>query len=223
MSVSPEQFNRRSFVYPRLVEAGAEFVERGDCAVAQRVPGGAEAPLGLIDLSPLVRTGVKGPAARAYLEGRDWPVPEANNDAARHASGALVLRLGDNELVILSDPRADDAAVRELEAAIPGAGAWHVPRRDANCWFLLHGEPAVDCLAKLCGVDLRAPAFPPGRIAQTSVARLNAIVCRDPAMAAPAFHLLADSGSAAWFRDALLDAMDEFGGAVAGLDRLAGD
>ena len=223
MSVSPEQFNRRSFVYRRLVEAGAEFAGRGDCAVAGHVPGGQEAPLGLIDLSPLVRSGVKGPAARAYLEGRDWPVPAASNEAARHAGGALVLRLGDNELVILCDPGGDESALRELEAAIPGAGAWHVPRRDANCWFLLHGEPAVDCLAKLCGVDLRPSAFAPGSIAQTSVARLNAIVCRDPAIDAPAFHLLADGASAEWFFDALLDAMGEFGGAVAGLDRLAGD
>jgi len=223
MSVSPEQFARRSFVYPRLVEVGAEFTAHDDCAIASRIRGGEDAPLALVDLSPLMRTGIKGPRARAWLDESEWPVPEANNTAARHASGALVLRLGDNELLILCDPRDPDRTVQELEAAIPGAGAWSVPRRDSYCWFLLHGKAAVDCLAKLCGVDLRGTAFPPGAVAQTSVARLNAIVCRDPESAVPAFHLLADSASSIWFWDALLDAMAEFGGAPAGLERLAGE
>lgn len=221
MSTTPEASSRRSFVYPQQIEAGAEFVERGDCAVASRIPGDDELPLALIDLSPLMRTGVKGPGTREYVAGRDWPVPEVNNTAVRHTSGALVLRLGDNELVILSDPTGDDGPVRELEAAIPGSGAWHVPRRDGHCWFLLHGSAAVDCLAKLCGVDLRPSAFEPGAIAQTSVARLNAIVCRDPAIETPAFHLLADSASAAWFHGVLLDAMHEFGGGMAGIARLS--
>lgn len=223
MSVSPEQFNYRSFVYPRLVEAGAEFVEHGDCAVAGHVPGGADAPLALVDLSPLPRVGVKGTRARAWLVEYGWPVPETNNTAAQHAEGALVLRLGDNELLVLCDPRTDGMAVHELEAAIPGDGAWHAPRRDSYSWFRLEGDAAVACLAKLCGVDLRPEKFAPGAIAQTSVARLNAIVCRDPAAATPAFHLLADSASALWFWDALLDAMTEFGGAAGGLDRLSRD
>ncbi len=223
MTLQPEQFNCRSFVYPRLVEAGAEFVARGDCAVASRIPGDDELPLALIDLSPLMRTGIKGPRARAYLEEREWPVPETNNTAVRNGAGALVLRLGDNELLVLSDPHGDDGPVRELDAGMPGAGAWRVPRRDSHCWFGLHGDAAVECLAKLCGVDLRPPAFAPGTIAQTSVARLNAIVCRDPATAKPAFHLLADGPSAPWFHDALLDAMGEFGGGAAGLQRLRAD
>lgn len=221
MSTTPEAFTRRSFVYPELVAAGAEFVERGDCVVASRIPGDDELPLVLIDLSPLMRTGIKGKRARAYLEERDWPVPEVNNTAVRTDDGALVLRLGDNELLVLADPLGDDRAVRELEAGIPGGGAWHAPRRDSHCWFGLHGEPAIDCLAKLCGVDLRPSAFAPGAIAQTSVARINAVVCRDPAIEAPTFHLLADSASARWFLDALLDAMGEFGGGSAGTRRLS--
>ncbi|MDX1609539.1 MAG: hypothetical protein R3225_05405, partial [Halofilum sp. (in: g-proteobacteria)] len=210
----------RSFVYPRLVAAGAEFVERGDCAVASRIPGTQDAPLQLVDLSPLMRTGIKGRRARRHLTDAGGSVPEANNTAVRAADGTLVLRLGDNELLLLSDPRGDDEAVHGLEAGIPGAGAWPVPRRDSHCWFLLRGAAATDCLAKLCGVDLRAAAFAPGAVAQTSVARLNAIVCRDPDDDTPAFHLLADSASALWFWDALLDAMAEFGGGPAGLDSL---
>ncbi|MDZ7829937.1 MAG: hypothetical protein U5K33_10765 [Halofilum sp. (in: g-proteobacteria)] len=217
MSTQPEQFNRRSFVYRRLVEDGAEFVERGDCAVAERIPGGADAPLRLVDLSPLFRTGIKGPQARDAAADAGWPVPEANNTAVPGPGESRVLRLGDNELLVLSGPSGDDAPVRELENGIPGAGAWQVPRRDSHCWFLLEGESAVACLAKLCGVDLRPEHFPAGQIAQTSIARLNGVVCRDPDDSRTSFHLLADSASATWFRDVLLDAMGEFGGRPAGL------
>lgn len=218
MTIAPEQFNRRSFVYPRLVEAGAEFEQRGDCAVATHVPGGDTAPLRLVDLSPLMRTGIKGPKAREYLQAQGWPVPEANNTTRVTDDGDLVLRLGDNELLLLSNPAAEEAAmVAALEADAPGAGAWPVPRRDSHCWFVLQGAAVVECLAKLCGVDLRAEHFPAGQVAQTSVARLNAIVVRDPGGDGDRFHLLADSASANWFWDVLLDAMNEFDGAAAGL------
>ena len=74
--------------------------------------------------------------------------------------------------------------------------------------------------AKLCGVDLRVDHFPDLAIAQTSVARSNAIVIRDDLGATPTFHLLGDSASAAYMWDVLLDAMAEFEGAPVGLKAL---
>ena len=222
MSLRPEQFHRRSFVHPRLVAAGAEFAERADSAVAVTFPGNPAPPLGLADLSPLPRTGVKGPRALAWLAEQGWPVPAAANEAAATDADDLVLRLGDREALVLAAPGGSGKAVRDLEAAIPGAGAWHVPRRDSHCSFLLQGEEAVPCLAKLCGVDLRPAHFRAGAIAQTSVARLNAVVCRPPRDTnGRSFHVLADSASATWFWDTLLDAMAEFGGAPLGIDDLA--
>ncbi len=218
MSITPEQLDRRSFVYPRLVAAGAEFTERSDAAVAVRYPHTDAPALGLMDLSPLARTGVKGPNALACLEEQGWPVPARNNAASPTSAGGLVLRLGDREALVLPPIGGGDADIRGLDAAIPGAGAWHVPRRDSHAWFALRGADAVDCLAKLCGVDLRERSFEPGAIAQTSVARITAVVCRDPGSTTPMFHLLADSASAIWFWDALLDAMQEFGGAPLGID-----
>lgn len=221
MTVTPEHYNRRSFVYRRLVAAGATFAEAVDTAVATAYPDSPTPALGLVDLSPLPRTGVRGPRALAWLgEQAGWPVPEVSNQSAATGDGALVLRLSAGEAVIVPGIGSDGNAVRELHDSIPGAGAWQVPRRDSHCWFVLRGDTAVDCLAKLCGVDLRPGPFPPGSIAQTSVARLNTVVCRDPVASAPTFHLLADSASAVWFWDALLDAMQEFGGGPLGIDEL---
>lgn len=218
MSIAPEQYNRRSFVYPRLVAAGARFVAIGDAAVADAFPDAANPALGLVDLSPLPRTGLKGPRALAWVQERGWPVPEQNNRAQQATNGSLVCRLSDRELLILADPASAPSAhgqdVCALERDAPGVDVWSVPRRDSHAWFVLRGAHAVDCLQKLCGVDLRDDTFPPGMIAQTSVARLNTVVCRDPHAG---FHLLADSASALWFWDALLDAAGEFGGGPMGL------
>lgn len=221
MSIAPEQYNRRSFVYPRLVSAGAHFADIGDAAVAAAYPDHPDPALGLIDLSPVPRTGLKGVRVLTWLQEQGWPVPAQNNVAERADDGSLVLRLADRELLILAAPdgamRGQDQPIGRLEAAIPGEGVWLVPRRDSHAWFALRGPDAVACLQKLCGVDLREAHFPPGAIAQTSVARLTAVVCRDPASEVSEFHLLADSASAVWFWDILLDAADEFGGGALGL------
>lgn len=221
MSILPEQFNRRSFVYPRLVAAGARFVGVGDAAAAAAFPDRPEPALGLVDLSPLPRTGLKGPRALSWLQEQGWPVPANNNAADQAADGSLVCRLGDRELLVLTAPaqatRDQGRRILDLESAVPGDGVWTVPRADSHAWFALRGSAAAECLQKLCGVDLRERQFPAGAIAQTSVARLNAVVCRVPASDTTAFHILADSASALWFWDALLDAAEEFGGGPLGL------
>jgi len=220
MAIAPEHFSRRSFVYPALVRAGAEFAQVHGAAVATSFPGTPDPALGLVDLSPLVRTGIRGSRVPDWMRERGWPFPETPNIAARTNSGATVLRLGSTELIVLSAPRGDGTDVAALEAEIPGDGVWHLPRRESYFWFLLRGAVAVDCLHKLCGVDLRPAHFAPGAIAQTSVARVNTIVVRAYDEQTPSFHLLADSASAAWFWDAMLDAMNEFGGGPLGLHAL---
>lgn len=219
MSIRPEDRNRRSFVYPRLIEAGAEFGEVDAAGVALAFPGEDPPPLGLTDLSPLPRTGVRGSRALTWLGERGWPVPAANNRALQTKAGGALLRLRDDEALVLCGLH-DEAAGRdvlELERAIPGDGVWPAPRRDSHCWLRLRGAAAVDCMAKLCGVDLRPHRFPAGSVAQTSVARLNTIVYAGLDPDVPELGLLADSASAIWFWDALLDAMSEYGGRPVGL------
>ena len=95
-----------------------------------------------------------------------------------------------------------------------------LPRFDGLFWFALAGASAAECLAKVCGVDLHESAFPHGAVAQTSVARLNAVIVRVDAGATPLFHLLGDSASADYAWTSLLDAMQEFGGRPVGLRAL---
>lgn len=214
----PARHPRRSFVYRRLCEAGAVFEVCGDAAVATDYPGhaGLAQRLALVDLSPLPRLGFKGPRALSWLRRQVGDVPDDNNRAYVLGDGALVARLTDTEALILCDIAVSGATVAALEEADLIAGAYPAPRRDSHAWFVLCGDFAVDCLQKLCGLDLRPQRFADLAVAQTSLARLSAILIRQDRGAVPSFHILADSASALYLWDVLIDSMDEFLGAPAG-------
>jgi sarcosine oxidase subunit gamma len=221
MASIPQQYARRSPVYPRLASAGATFTEVEGTAIGATYPDTPAPPLGLVDLSPLPRVGIKGPRAWSWLREQGWPVPAHNNLGAVTAQGDRVISLSDREALVLAAPVGTGEAVTHLERSIPGDGAWHAPRRDSHCAFLMRGDDVTACMAKLCGVDLRPGPFPDESAAQTSVARLSAIVYRIGLDATPSVLLLTDRASAIWFWDVLLDAMNEFGGGPLGVDEIA--
>ena len=207
----PRDHTSRSFVYRRLEAAGAVFGVVAGSAIAESFPGDAAriARAGLVDLSPLPRAGFKGPAALATLAKAGLTIPDANNRAARRKDGALVVRLADTEALILSN-----LAGQLTVGAVAAAGCYSLPRQDSHAWFAIAGANAGGCLAKLCGVDLRQRSFSDGAVAQCVVAGISAILIRDDAIAA--FHLLADSASAGYLWDCVIDAMAEFDGGPVG-------
>lgn len=230
--LSPQAFSRRSFLYHKLLEQGASFVEIAGTAVAASfgdLSGELERVglLGLSDLSPLRRCGFKGAGAVEWLSTQGLSVPEASNRAEVQYDGSVAARLGPGEVLILGDLRQQGDLAGRLEQDWQGmdkvADAPHgypVPRRDSHAWFYLTGSRAAEALAKLCAVDLRPNRFGPLQIAQTSVARISAIVLRQDCGAVLGYHLLVDSASAEYFWDCLLDAMQEFGGGPVGMSAL---
>ena len=220
MTVVPEQFARRSFVYRRLTSAGARFIELDGAAVVESYAVESDAArLGLADLSQLDRAGIKGPGTFVWLGARDLPAPEANNLAERFEAGGLVARLADNEALLLRGLDGDEDWIADLDLP-EERNVYPAPRRDSHAWFMLSGYEAPACLAKLCGVDLRPHKFAELAVAQTSLARLSAIVIRDDRGGVPAYHLLADSASARYLWDCLTDAAAEFDGGLVGLRAL---
>jgi sarcosine oxidase subunit gamma len=95
-----------------------------------------------------------------------------------------------------------------------------MPRSESHAWFMVTGAQAPVMFAKICGVDLRPHRFAVGAIAQTSVAKMSAIVIRADLGGTPAFHLLADSASAEYLWTCVFDAMAEFDGAPVGWSAL---
>lgn len=217
---------RRGFHYRDLVSAGARFEEIAGATVARAYgdDAGAEAgrtrTLGIADLSPLPRTGFKGPDTCPWLAGQNVQVGEASNRAYPCGAGSLAAKLAPTEVLLLGAIDGGDPLPETLNDAWSEAAGmcFPVPRRDASFWFLITGARATDMFAKICGIDLRPKSFDNHAIAQTSVARSNAIIIRDDIGTVPAFHMLGDSASAGYMWMCLLDAMEEFDGGPVGLE-----
>ena len=179
--------------------------------------------LGLADLSPLPRVGFRGPGAREWLAAQGIELPDEPNRARLQPDGAIAVTRSWTEVLVLGAIHGADSLCDRLEAGASDAHrarAYPLPRFDGLFWFALTGASAAACLAKVCGVDMREPAFPVGSVAQTSVARLSAVFVRVDLGGTPVFHLLGDSASAEYAWTSLLDAMQEFGGKPVGLRAL---
>ena len=231
---APVDFLCRSFVYRKLLKQNANFDAMNGGALVRGFGDQASERetarrLGLADLSPLPRLGVKGAGTADWLAGQGITVPDEANQAVRQASGVLAARLAPAELLLLGDLSGEPAPLDELAAAwraetMPPVEprGYLLPRQHSHFWFLLSGDCTAGMFAKICGVDLRPGKFENGRIAQTSIARMNAVVIRDDRGDVLAYNLLGDSASAEYLWDCLLDAMAEFDGAPVGLEAVKG-
>ncbi|MEZ5670332.1 MAG: sarcosine oxidase [Alphaproteobacteria bacterium] len=229
MTLRPQDLARRSFLWRKLVDAGARFAEVNGTAAAMdfgapKLELDVARRMGLADLSPLPRTGYKGRGALDWLRGRGVTVPDANNMAAPQPDGSLACRLAPSEALLLDALDGAPGLSAELDAAWPGpdagTGAYKVPRPETNLWVMLTGAAAAGMFAKICGVDLRPAKFADHAIAQTQVARLSGIVVRADLGDTLAYHFLTDSASAAYVWDVLTDAIAEFDGGPVGLAAL---
>ncbi len=178
----------------------------------------------LIDLTDLPRVGFRGVDAAGWLTARGYSLPDAPNRAVVCDDGTLVARLSQTEYFLLGSlaDRGQRIADEEAGWVLGEQRNYLLPRQDSHAWLQLSGRHVAEVMAKLCGVDLRAGAFPVGSVAQTSVARLNAIVINAGNAELSRFHILMDRASLEYFQAALLDAMGEFGGLPVSLDELLG-
>ena len=173
----------------------------------------------LTDLTDVARVGFRGGDSAAYLQQRGYRLPQQPNQAVRQDDGGWVARLSQTEYLLLGSLADEGARVAAAEAewVQDAQRNYLLPRQDSHAWLQLSGVHGSAVMAKLCGVDLRAEAFPVGAVAQTSAARINVIVVNVGSDERPALQLLFDRASLAYLREAMLDAMDEFDGGLIGL------
>ena len=225
---SPTAFQRRSQLYRRHLDLDAAFADyEGVLAVAAyadpRVERDLAERLGLADLSTWPRSGCAGPNAPQWLADAGRQPPNRPNKAVAQEDGGLIARLSEQEFLILQGLEADPGLFAALQDNWPSDAAESVhplPHADSHCWLALSGALASEALAKLCAVDLSSRSFGLCDVAQTSLARVNAIILRQDLGATPCFHILSDASSAEYLWDVLVDAMREFGGAPVGLEAL---
>jgi sarcosine oxidase subunit gamma len=237
-ALAPVAHLRRSFVYRVLQAAGARFVTVNGGAVAIDFGRPVEQEtaqarhLGLADLSVLPRTGFKGTGTVEWLAGQSLAIGADSNRAYRQAGGELAARLAPTEVFLIDSLDGTGELMQRLNASWSWGSerprrliGYPMPRSESHAWFTVSGELAPTMFAKICGIDLRPHRFPEGAIAQTSVAKMSAIIIRADLGAVPGFHVLADSASAEYLWHCVIDAMEEFNGVpvgLAALRRLAG-
>ncbi|MGB1237695.1 MAG: sarcosine oxidase subunit gamma family protein [Pseudomonadales bacterium] len=172
---------------------------------------GASTPTGaavaLRDFSLNLRYGFRGPSAQAYLQDADLSVPSQPNCALATPGGQQVLRLSNTEFWVI---HPESTQTQPLLDTADGEGCYSLYNRDSHAWLVLSGCEISSVMAKLCAVDLRTEHFALGAIAQTSVARVNAIVVHHELEGESVFSLFSDSASASYLWSALQDAMGEF-------------
>lgn len=194
----------------------AEIVDHyGDSAMEEQ----SLSSLALCDLSALSRWGCKGAGAPAWIESLDLDLPHQPNKAVLQSDAGLLARLSKEEFLLLDSIASTSEWPKLIEGICVGQvpeRVYSLPRADSHCWFALSGEHSSDTLAKVCGVDLRLVKFANCGVAQTSVARVNAIIIRADQNNTPCFYILSDLSSAEFLWTCLIDAMQEFDGRAVG-------
>jgi len=132
----------------------------------------------------------------------------------------LLARLSAQEFILLEHGALHSREDKPLPPWIDSTGVYTLARQDSHCCFAISGQHAATMFSKLCAIDLRPSSYNNGAIAQTSVARVSAIVMRCDSDLTPVFYLLASSTAAEYLWDALVDAMLEFDGRMVGLPAL---
>lgn len=168
--------------------------------------------LGICDASPLLRLGVKGTGAVAWLQAHveDVVVPDATYGVASIAGGGQVVRAGRDE-VFLEDGWGGHL-VPGLEKALRSAttdGPYEIVRQDAS--FLLSGARAPEVLAQTCGVDFRDPAAHPGLV-MSRVAGVSAAIRFRSDLAVSAFQLWIDPSYGSYLWHTLSEIVADLGG-----------
>lgn len=207
-----------------LHERGAEWTHCAGSTIANTLataPNPAE--LALFDLTSMPRIGFKGRKTIEAMTARGIALQAKPNCVFPQTDGSLCLVFAPSEVLLLSTLTGNGTRFTELEESFSlenDERTYPLPRRDSHCWLAITGRHAPAILAKLCAIDMRFQKFPNHTIAQTSLARINAIVARADIGDTEVVHVLADMASALYLSTCLLDAAGEFGGEFAGLGRL---
>ncbi len=192
-----------------------EWTERSGMRVPQGYGGeGAAAPIRIADLSCLVRAGVKGPGAAAWLGARELPVPRRANGWCAAPDGALIARLGETEF-FLEDADAEGAASRALQALGHDAvGVYPVLRQDTA--LALWGARANEAMLETCSVDFDAIDTRAHELAMTSMAGVSVLVVPRMAGSLRGFRIWVDPSFGPYLWRTLLAVVEDLGGGPAG-------
>ncbi len=165
------------------------------------------------DWTEVSRLGFRGPKAEAFLKAEQLPVPDQPNQALLDDSGIRVLRLSKSEFWLIDEAQQNTQRLYEMETrGLQQQEVYRLYCQHSHGMFMCRGVDCGTMFAKVCGVDLTQGAFAVNQIAQTSVARVNAIVVNisENPEGADRYLVLSDVSSSQHLWDAFGDAAEEF-------------
>lgn len=198
---------RESPLHSRLMPQGSH-VNPGDDSLV------------LADLSSLGKTGLKGPAAAAWLEGRGIPVPQQYNTWVRLPGGGLIARLAISEFFIEDIPDGNTASGVAHELESPAPGVWPVLRQDAG--MALAGNRTAELLAQTCSFNFADLGTDDRTVVMTSMAGVGVLAIRSGGLETPCYRIWCDPTYAPYLWDTLAGIASELSGGVVGAQAFVG-
>lgn len=220
--------NRLSPLHATHQTLGAQFVSIDGWQVPQAYTSpegetaGGQERVGVADLSPCGKLTVRGEAARELLADVFGLAPSAPGlvspmaaptETGQPVRGVSVARLTPDEFLIITPPGEDQEAAQAIEERRVAGGLFVsvVNQTPGLAGLLVVGPRGRDVLSKLCALPLSPDDFPNRRVAQSSLAKVRAILVRNDVGGLPAFELYFERPYAEYVWTSLVDAGGEFG------------
>lgn len=231
-NIQASQCERRSFVYRKLEALSATWAETNGYAYAALIHDAASEvnyvqQLALCDMSHLQRVGFKGAGTIEWLASQQTYAPTDINTAVISPDGSLISRLGTNDILIVDNLKNPVNVPQNLArqwqqdyAPDKTPCGFIMPRQDSHACFCVSGINAPEMFSTLCAVDLRAHKFSNFMIAQTSLARIGAIIIRSDIGTLNNYYVLVENVTAQYCWECLHDAMSALSGQVIGASTL---
>lgn len=200
-----------------------EWRQCGDAQIAWRY--GAEnaidaavCTLGLCDLSPLAKLGLKGPNASAWLQQQGVPKTESIYEELPLDDGGWIVRLGSDEFFLEGGLPGELLAQLDANLGRGRPGIARIERQEAT--LLLTGPRALEILAQTCGINFRE--VPAQRLVMTRVAGVNCSVLPEGDVQLPRYRLWVDPTYAIALWDSIEQISGELGGQLVGASAIYG-
>jgi heterotetrameric sarcosine oxidase gamma subunit len=169
--------------------------------------------VGLADATGRGLLRIRGRSAESALSNIWSAAPGAIGEVVSVPDGALARLRADECLLVALTPSTEIGALEARIRASPHTGLLTVTDvTHGHGLFQLVGQRAPDVLAKLCGLDFDDAAFPDRRAAQTSLAKIAALILRRDVSGSRAYWVMVERSLAAYVWETMWAAMREFEG-----------
>jgi heterotetrameric sarcosine oxidase gamma subunit len=120
----------------------------------------------------------------------------------------MLARLRRDEFVLLSSQ--GKSALSRLEERINNRSITLTDLTHGRCMLLLVGQDATSVLSRLCALDFSDSAFSGTHAAQTSLAKVRALIIGSDTSPRQTYYLIVDRSLGQYVWDIVIDAMQEF-------------